>query len=325
LEKDEREKLDEIIRLLRKLLSKEDYRPRLESRVSRNKLAVAKGGGSYKPRNYFPQHYQAYQGSRSKSEEKKYESREKTSSYSAKPWNEPMQYQPRERLVYDPEVKQILKSIEQKLSSEPEAEEILRQLENNPELYEKLVERLSEGLEKVEAKEPDLDEEIEKDSEQSSKGAEESIEQEPSEEAKPAIGTEIEDEGNVQLEEVLEKLGEEEGMPILQLDELKLDKKSEAQQIGREEVIEPLEEHSDEVIQKIEAQDLSQLEEELYEEPTEPLELEQQIEAERVNIRLEQEMLDDPVFWQNSENELIERRFKASAQNSEVEMDEYGY
>jgi hypothetical protein len=78
-------------------------------------------------------------------------------------------------------------------------------------------------------------------------------------------------------------------------------------------------------MEKIEAQDLSQLEEELYEEPAEPSELEQQIEAERVNMRLEQEMLDDPVFWQNSENELIERRFKASAQNSEVEMDEYGY
>jgi hypothetical protein len=36
-------------------------------------------------------------------------------------------------------------------------------------------------------------------------------------------------------------------------------------------------------------------------------------------------MLDDPVFWQNSENELIERRFKASAQNTEVETDEYGH
>jgi len=129
LEKDEKEKLDEIIRFLRKLLSKEDdYRPRLESRTSRHKLAVARGGGSYKPRNYFPQHYQAYQGSRLKSEEKRYETREKTSSYSAKHWNEPMQYQPRERLVYDPEVKQILKSIEQKLSSELEVKEILGNL-----------------------------------------------------------------------------------------------------------------------------------------------------------------------------------------------------
>jgi hypothetical protein len=174
---------------------------------------------------------------------------------------------------------------------------------------------------------------------QSSEEVEESISQEPSE-VESLIGTGIEDEqrkiverlgiapdkeGNVQLEEVLEKLGQEKGMLIFPVGELKLEEKSEAQQIGREEVIEPLEEHSDEVIEKIEAQDLSQLEEELYEEPTEPSELEQQVEAERVNIRLEQEMLDDPVFWQNSENEMIERRFKASAQNSEVEMDEYGY
>ena len=192
----------------------------------------------------------------------------------------------------------------------------------------------------MEAKEPDLDEEIEEDSEQSPKEAEESISQEPSEEVEPAIGTEIEDEqrkimerlgiapeeeGNVPLEEVLEKLGEEEEMSISPFGELKLDEKFEAQQIGREEVIEFLEEHSDEVIEKIEALALSKLEEELYEEPTKPSELEQQIEVERVNIRLEQEMLDDPVFWQNSENELIERKFKASAQNTEVEMDEYGY
>lgn len=91
MEKDEKERLEEIIRLLRKLLSKDDYKPRVSYRASKYNLPIAKGS-SYKPKNYSPQHYQAYQGLGPKSETKRYESKEKASSYSAKTWNEPMQY-----------------------------------------------------------------------------------------------------------------------------------------------------------------------------------------------------------------------------------------
>jgi hypothetical protein len=257
LDKGEKEKLEEIIRLLRKLLSRDDYRPRLEYRASRHNLAIVRGGGGYKSRNYFPQHYQAYQGSGLKSEAKRYETKEKASSQSAKPWNEPMQYQPRERIVYDPEVKQILKSIEQKLSSEPNAEEVLRQLENNPELYEKLIERLSNDLERPEANEPDLDQGAEEEakyeaSKQGLEGAEEPINQGNSKEVEPSVEAEAKVE-----EELLESLSE-----------------AEISSEPNQEVIEPqAEEPGSEVVDQIEAQDLSSLEAELYQEPLEPIEL----------------------------------------------------
>jgi hypothetical protein len=252
LEKDEKEKLEEIIRLLRKLLSKDDYKPRVSYRASKHNLPIARGGG-YKSRNYFPQHYQDYQSPRLRSEEKKYETKEKASSYSAKSWNEPMQYQPRERLVYDPEVKQILKSIEQKLSSEPEAEEILRQLEDNPEFYEKLVERLSNYLESSETNEPNLDQGVEEEvkyevSEQGLEEAEESIDQENSR------GVELSVEAAAKVEELQESASE-----------------AEISSEPSQEVIEPqLEEPDSVVVEQIEAQDLSSLEAELYQEPIEP-------------------------------------------------------
>jgi hypothetical protein len=282
LDKGEKEKLEEIIRLLRRLLSRDDYKPRLEYRASRHNLPIARGGGGYRPRNYFSQHYQAYQGSRLRGEAKSYEAKEKAGSYSAKTWNEPMQYQPRERIVYDPEVKRILKSIEQKLSLEPNAEEILRQLENNPELYEKLVERLGNDLESSEANEPDLDQGAEEEakyeaSEQGLEEAEESIDQESSKEAKPSI------------DEVLQKDAEVEA----KIEEESLESSSEAEistepfrEAKPSEEIEPqVEELSNGVIEEIEAQDLSSLEAELYQEPLEPLEIEPELEPAEPSVQ----------------------------------------
>jgi hypothetical protein len=255
LEKDEKEKLEEIIRLLRKLLSKDDYKPRVSYRASKHNLPIARGGG-YKSRNYFPQHYQDYQSPRLRNEAKKYETREKTNSYSAKSWNEPMQYQPRERLVYDPEVKQILKSIEQKLSSEPEAEEILRQLENDPELYEKVVEKLSNDLERSEANEPDLDEEAGEPSEP--------INQEPSQEVEQSIDEVVQKDAEVEAE-----TGEE---IFESLSEMKISTEAIQEAKPSEEIEPQVEELSNGVIEKIEAQDLSSLEAELYQEPLESIE-----------------------------------------------------
>jgi hypothetical protein len=266
LERDGKEKLEEIIRLLRKLLSRNDYDPRIEYRASRHMLPIARGGG-YRPKNYFPRHYEAYQGLGS--ETKRYERKEKHSVYLVKPWNEPMRYQPKERIVYDPEVKQILKSIEQKLSSEPNAEEVLRQLENNPEFYEKLVERLNNDLESSEANEPDLDQGAEEEAnyeagEQSLEGAEESIDQENSGEVEPSIESEQEHaEAEAEVEEELPRSPSE------------VEISSEPSQ----ETIEPqVEELGSEVIEQIEAQDLSSLEAELYQEPLEPLEIEPELE-----------------------------------------------
>jgi hypothetical protein len=262
LGKDEKEKLEEIIRLLRKLLSRNDYNPRIGYRASKHNLPIARGG-SYKPKNYFPQHYKAYQGSGLKSETKRYETKERASVYSAKPWNEPIQYQPKERLVYDPEVKQILKNIEQKISSEPEVEEILRQLENNPELYEEFVERLSKDLEKLETNESDLGEEVEKEvkneaSEQNLKETEEPVNQEPSEELESSIETEQEHVGTET--KVEEEVPED-------LSEVEILTESTQEESGYQ-----FEEPNSEVIEEIEAQDLSSLEVELYQESLEPIE-----------------------------------------------------
>jgi hypothetical protein len=273
LEKDEKEKLEEIIRLLRKFLSKDDYNPRVSHRASKHNLPVARGGGGYKSKSYFPQHYQAYQGSGLKSEAKRYETKEKASSYSAKTWNEPMQYQPRERIVYDPEVKRILKSIEQKLGSDPEAEEILRQLENNPELYEKVVEKLSKDLERPEANEPDFGEGAEKEGEykadeQSLKEAGEPIEpinQESSQEIEQSIDEVVQKDAEVEAETEKESLESSSEAEI---------STEPVQEAKPSEEIEPqVEELSSGVIEKIEAQDLSSLEAELYQEPLEPIEL----------------------------------------------------
>ena len=269
MDKDEKEKLEEIIRLLRRLLSKDDYKPRVSYRASKHKLPIARGGG-YKSKNYFPQHYQAYQSSKLKSETKRYETKEKASSSSAKTWNEPMQYQPRERIVYDPEVKRILKSIEQKLSSEPEAEEILRQLGNNSELYEKVVGKLSNDLERPEANEPYLDEGAEKEgeykaNEQSLKEAEESSEplnQESSQEIEQSIDEVVQKDAEVEAET------EEENLESSSETEISTEPVLEAK--PSEETEPQVEELSNGVIEKIEAQDLSSLEAELYQEPVEP-------------------------------------------------------
>jgi hypothetical protein len=328
LGKDE-EKLEEILRLLKELTKKssnDGSKPAYRSRGYR--LTPKPSGGGYISRNHQTPRIEYKSEAKTNYNPKS----ERQGSYS-RPWSEPTVYRPRERLVYDPEVKQILKNIEQKLSSEPEAEEILRQLEDNPELYEKLVERLSEDLEKSEANEPDLGEEIEKEgrsegSEQSPEEAEESIGQEPSKEVNEKtekedgwieneqreiierLGITPDEEGNVELEEVLEKLGEEDGMAIFPLGRLEVDEKSEAmqdepnevgsetreteaQQIERPEIIGPIEEPNEEIIEKIETQDLSPLEEELYQEPLEPMEPEaepiQSIEAMLSSEPLERE------------------------------------
>jgi len=222
-------------------------------------------GGGYKPkvRKYFGDHLQLRY--RSKPRYSSIPKPRNSSPYApARPWNELMQYKPRDRFVYDLEIKRILKNIEQKLSSEPDAEETLRQLESSPELfdeiYERLMEKLSEGLyEKPEVDEPeeDLSEELER------KNAEQSFE--PKEELGEIESLEPEPKD---VEENFEKSsGEAESSEKLVQDE---EVESEAVEPELpEEVSEPSidVESSPEVIEHVEAQDLSSLEQGLYEEP----------------------------------------------------------
>ena len=67
-----------------------------------------------------------------------------------KPRTEPQIYKPRERIIYNPEVKQLLQRIESHLK--PDAKQMLKQLEENPELYDeisdKLLAKMNENLKK---------------------------------------------------------------------------------------------------------------------------------------------------------------------------------
>ncbi|MEM2914590.1 MAG: hypothetical protein QXH91_04230 [Candidatus Bathyarchaeia archaeon] len=139
------EKLEELIRLLKK--SKRSCVPR----------------GSYrpisKPIRYNPRLRNYAIPSLKYREEPKYRaSKERPSSYT-KPWSEPIQYQQKERLIYDPEVKRILERIEKHLSSKPDVEEMIKQLESNPEVYSKISDRL---LEKMNEDSEKLEEEVKK-------------------------------------------------------------------------------------------------------------------------------------------------------------------
>jgi len=88
-------------------------------------------------------------------------------------------------------------------------------------------------------------------------------------------------------------------------------------------------EPSSDVVRQIEAQDLPFLETELYEEPIETPENKPQMEAEIESLCAEmsslREELDDPVFWQKAENELIEKPFGWPEPLAEPEPDEYDY
>lgn len=314
--KSEEEELEEIIRLLRKLLSRK-LKSRGPRRVYAKPKEFYKPAGSYRITRNYPTHLLKYRAS-SGPEPKYAPKKERSISYVVKPWSGPMQYRPKERLIYDPEVKMLLQKIERHLSSEPDAEEILRQLENSPELYHKVSERLLERINEDSHEQTEASEAYEPAKE----------ELELSTKTEPDIVAELE-QNDVKVEEITpEKL--EEGSSELELPTEQI-QENELSTIEHLNVLAP--EPNDDVIEQIEAQDLSSLEDELYQEPlepeassevnTEPLEpLRSNIEA---DLRLETEMMDDPVFWQNVENEIIEKRFKKAELRAEPEVDEYGY
>jgi hypothetical protein len=264
LGKDEKGELEEILKLLRELTkrsSNDRSKPAYRSRGYR--LTPRPLGGGYIAKTHHQTPRTEY---RSEAKTNYNPKPERQGSYSARPWSEPAIYRPRERLVYDPEVKQILKNIEQKLGSELDGEEILRQLESNPELYERLVERLNEGVDKPEESELAEDED-EKASEHKPELDEQNREEENGEarekgglENFPTGESQVRDGLEGSLEDAESTLEEKEGTePINEVTET---------QSGFSAP-----EPSSEVIEQIEAQDLSSLEAELYREPLEPIEL----------------------------------------------------
>lgn len=326
--KSEKKLLEEIIKLLRELLvSRKLFSYKLKAY---NPALKSRSRVGYKPKlkisRYFGGHLQS--GYRSKPSYSPIPKSRSSSSYAPKPWKEPMQYRPKERLVYDPEVKRILKSIEQKLSSEPDVEEILRHLESNPELYDKISEGLLEKIngelyEKPEANEP-----------------EEKLTGETERMGEYEVGKENLEVEDKEVEEVEEKINFE---PLFDKPEIHEDLEesldvelpTENNQDVEPKTDSSLPEPSEEVIEQLEAQDLSSLEAELYQEPIEVLEPEiDELEPEpgletyedvKVETQMIKEEMDGPVFWQHVENELIEKWFKRPELRPEPEVDDYGY
>jgi hypothetical protein len=133
------EELEKLIRELRRTLTKISYRPR-------------SGYGQrpgYTPRNYMQRRsYEARHDFRYHPEQNQKPKQERPSYHGGKIWTEPTPYRPeKERIVYDPEVKDLLRRIEKHLiESKPDAEEIVRRLESDPELYREISERLMERM-----------------------------------------------------------------------------------------------------------------------------------------------------------------------------------
>jgi len=181
------EELKELIKELKKALARISYTPRSSYKA---KL-------QYAPRGYArKQSYAVRHDFRYHPEPNPKPKEEKPSYHGGKVWTEPTPYKlEKERLVYDPEVKELLKRIEKHLAeSKPDAEELLKQLESNPELYneisEKLMERMdydfSKQLEAVKSKEEEESGPLPKDSKASEEQESEvSLEQEKADDAKP--------------------------------------------------------------------------------------------------------------------------------------------
>jgi hypothetical protein len=154
------------------------------------------------------------------------------------------------------------------LLSEDTRQEILRRAYENY-LGNEVIKRLTEKENETLNDESEVNDKTEKEDDWIEDGQREIIER---------LGITPDEEGKVNLEEVLEKLGEEEGMAIFPLGELEMDEKSEvrqdnpnevdseireagieAQQIEIQEIVEP----QPNVITQLESQDLSSLEAEL--------------------------------------------------------------
>jgi len=266
--------------------------------------------GSYKevnayrpqmPRAYAPRHgihpAQAYGQPKVIGQEQSYRPKVERLSYSSgKVWTEPTPFRlEKERLVYDPEVKELLKRIEDRLANlEPDAEQILKAIEKHPELYDELsdilMEKMDRDFEKLEAavkQEADSETQVEDDElEVENKAKSETAELEQTEQeatAEKGLESVVEANGDfettisLQTDEAAELENSKESEPVeepvneeaSEEDEfwrdLYLENEADVlREMEAEEMLEQSEGGAEEAIEGIESQDLTELEAELF-------------------------------------------------------------
>ena len=210
---DEEEWKKLLEKLLRKLLRRGSYRRQVKPLP--------------KPKRYKPKTSSlkpSYTANRIASYQPKYKPKPEKPIPYHKSWTEPTPYKPKERLIYDPEVKQLLKQIEGHLAdSEPDAEQMLKQLEENPELFDKISDKL---LEKMNEDSEKLEELVSSENKAEVENSDQDLAEEQGE-IIDELGITPNEKGEVSLEEVLEKLGEKEGGGIFPLGDLESSDESE--------------------------------------------------------------------------------------------------
>jgi len=232
-----------------------------------------------------------YQGTHSYSKpEPKQNPKSESSSY-GKISKEPEVHVSKERVVYDPELRNMLENIRKRLDEfQPQSE---------GEACEQEKGKIAETLDKIEKE--FLSQEEEKESAESVQPEPETKEQKDEPKAEEIQEKQAPEQDEVVAEETVEPL------PIIEEKDIE-DVKALNEEL---EAVEPKDEYG------IEGKEIEP--EETRIELSEP-------ESELSNLEpVLPEDLDDPVFWQNVENEIIEKRFKRPELRPEPEVDEYGY
>ncbi|MEM5853683.1 MAG: hypothetical protein QW228_04920 [Candidatus Aenigmatarchaeota archaeon] len=276
-----------MIRLLKKLV---------EGRYARG---AYRGSGAYRlqlPKAYGGrQAVQAYnQPKPMQSQEQSFKPKIERQSYSSgKVWTEPTPYRPeKERIVYDPEVKTLLKRIEDRLANlEPDTEQLLQAIRKHPELYDELsdvlMRRMLEDSERLEAaflQEKQEESRAEDQSEDKAavdyaEDTNELLETEPTEsdmqeeKEEPENVEELQDAEQLPAEAIPEEtMIEVEPMESAANEEVSEDDEfwrdlyleNEADVLREMRAEEELEANADKAVEEITSQDLSELEAELY-------------------------------------------------------------
>jgi hypothetical protein len=242
--KDELEKL--LREILRELRSKRSLRRTY-------KLGPPLRSGGY-PIRRNPYRMTSFKYQHQSKTPQEYKPRVERPSYGGMIRRRPEIYKPKERIVYDPEVKQLLKDIREELrrttSKPPEVEEKTELLQES---YDETVDGLkyeSSLVDEIKGRGYEQNEGIELDKAESSEDVENVLNEGES------IGEVLD----------LDELGEvtvEEPEPLEAIEPKSINDVLEVEPIGEDEV-EFVGEYNSEIVEQIEAQDLSSLEVELY-------------------------------------------------------------
>jgi hypothetical protein len=282
---------------------------------------------------------------------------EKSSYGGGKPWSEVPIYKTRERFVYDSEVKGLLQKIEKYLKKVlPKGEKPKQdiELEDRDKLdVEELTKVLKESKDSEVLKKLFKKELVEINKPEPKLCELENFEKK-GEEPKPETEIPADSEGRklskeelAELEKYLEKVGEEQGMSIVgpfEMEEAEFNRIVEKLKGGSEgevseQDVEPLPAEEQQPASELlsEKVEVEANKPKVQPEAVESAEIEVKPEVEPALEPIESELfdvkadilpedLDDPVFWQKLENEIIERDFKKLEVRPEPEpLDEYGY